>query len=51
MEKDIRKKLDAEVTQIRNDPYPGREDLYTDIGGTKEHYVRGVEYSLSQDYE
>ena len=51
MEKDIRKRLDSEVAQIRNDPYPGKEDLYTDIGGTKQHYIRGVEYHLSQDYE
>ena len=47
MEKEIRKVLEAEVEQARKDPFPTREDLYTHIGGTKEHYVRGVEYELS----
>ena len=51
IEKTIRKRLDDEVTQIRKDPFPTEADLYTHIGSTKEHYVRGVEYHLSQDYE
>ena len=50
IEKTIRKRLDEEVEQARADPFPTRDDLYTHIGGTKEHYVRGVEHSLSQDY-
>lgn len=51
IEKTIRKRLDDEVTKIRTDPWPTRDDLYTHIGATKEHYVRGVEYNLSQDYD
>lgn len=51
IEKGIRKRLDEEVEQIKNDPYPTREDLYTHIGSTKQHYIRGVEYNLSQNYE
>jgi len=47
IEKTIRKRLDDEVTQIRKDPFPTEADLYTHIGATKEHYVRGVEYHLS----
>lgn len=46
-DKAIRKKLDEEYEQIKNDPFPKREDLYTDIGGTPQHYIRGVEYKLS----
>lgn len=46
-EKEIRKKLDDEVAQIRNDPFPTKDDLYTHIGTTKQHYIRGVEYHLS----
>ena len=50
IEKTIRKRLDEEVTQARKDPFPTKDDLYTHIGSTKEHYIRGVEYHLSQDY-
>jgi len=50
MEKEIRKALEAEVEQCRKDPFPTRDDLYTHIGATKEHYVRGVELGLSQNY-
>lgn len=50
-EKDIRKTLEGEAAKIRSDPVPTAADLYTHIGSTKEHYVRGVENRLSQDYE
>lgn len=48
IEKDIRKRIDDEVEQIRKDPFPPVEELYTDIGTTKEHYVRGVTIELSK---
>lgn len=48
IEKDIRKRLDEEVEQIRKDPFPKPEELYTNIGTTKEHYVRGVTIELSK---
>lgn len=48
IEKDIRKRIEAEVAQIRKDPFPPLSELYADIGVTKEHYVRGVEYGLSK---
>jgi pyruvate dehydrogenase E1 component alpha subunit len=48
IEKTIRKRIDEEVEQIRKDPFPPVSELYTDIGVTKEHYVRGVEYNLTQ---
>ena len=35
IEKDIRKRLDQEVEQIRKDPWPTEKDLYTNIGVTK----------------
>ena len=47
-EKQTRKRLDAEVEQIRKDPFPTEADLYTQIGVTPEHYVRGVEYHLTK---
>lgn len=47
-EKETRKRLDAEVEQIKKDPFPTKDDLYTHVGGTPEHYIRGVEYKLSQ---
>ena len=50
-EKQTRKRLDAEVEQIKKDPFPSEADLYTDIGATPEHYVRGVEYHLSKHIE
>jgi len=49
-EKKVRADLDADVAKILKDPYPGPEELYTEIQQTKP-YVRGVEYKLSQlDY-
>lgn len=48
IEKAIRKRIEAEVEQIRKDPFPPMSELYSDIGVTKEHYVRGVEYNLSK---
>lgn len=48
IEKDIRKRIEAEVEQIRKDPFPPLSELYTDIGTTPEHYVRGVEYHLTK---
>jgi len=47
----VRKRIDQEVEQIKLDPFPSVDQLYTDIGVTKQHYVRGVEYGLSQNYE
>jgi len=35
IEKDIRARLDAEVEQIRKDPFPEPKELYTEIGATK----------------
>jgi pyruvate dehydrogenase E1 component alpha subunit len=48
IEKDIRRRIDDEVEQIRKDPFPPVEELYTDIGTTKEHYIRGVTIELSK---
>lgn len=47
IEKDIRKRIEEEVDQIRKDPFPVKADLYKDIGTTKEHYIRGVTYEES----
>ena len=44
----MRKNIDAEIEQIRKDPFPTEKDLYEDIGATKGHYVRGVEMKLTQ---
>lgn len=44
IEKKIRKNMEAEVDQIRNDPFPDPKELYTEIGSTDGHYIRGVEY-------
>ncbi len=48
IEKDLRKRLAQEVEQCRKDPFPPKEELYTDIGVTKEHYIRGVTIELSK---
>lgn len=48
IEKTIRTRIEQEVEQIRADPFPPVSELYTDIGVTKEHYVRGVEFGLSR---
>mmetsp|Transcript_3550 Transcript_3550/g.2330 ORF Transcript_3550/g.2330 Transcript_3550/m.2330 type:complete len:287 (+) Transcript_3550:369-1229(+) len=49
-EKKVRADLDNDVKKILADPFPGPEELYTEIQETKP-YVRGVEYKLSQlDY-
>ena len=48
IEKNIRQRIEKEVEQIRGDPFPPVSELYTDIGVTKEHYVRGVEFGLSR---
>lgn len=42
IEKNIRKRIDQEVEQIRNDPFPDPKELYTEIGTTPGHYIRGV---------
>ena len=47
-EKEVRKKMEEEAEKIRSDPFPGPEDLYTNIGSTKGHFIRGVEYHQSQ---
>jgi len=46
-EKDTRKQLEAEIVQIRNDPFPGYDELFGHIGTTGGHYIRGVEYKDS----
>lgn len=43
IEKRIRKDMEAEVELIRKDPFPAPKELYTDIGTTDGHYIRGVE--------
>lgn len=47
IEKNIRKRLDEEVEQIRNDPFPDPKELYTEIGTTPGHYIRGVNFETS----
>lgn len=47
IEKKIRADIEADVEKIKNDPEPSAEDLYTNVGFGK-HYIRGVEYNLSQ---
>jgi len=46
-EKTVRKDIDDMVEQIRKDPYPAPEELYTDLGTTPQHFIRGVEYKNS----
>lgn len=43
----MRKKLEAEVALIRNDPAPNAEDLINHIGVTPGHFIRGVQYKDS----
>jgi len=47
-EKMVRKDLDEQVQQIMKDPYPQPEDLYKDLACTDGHYIRGVEYKMTQ---
>jgi pyruvate dehydrogenase E1 component alpha subunit len=47
IEKKIRADIEADVEKMKNDPEPSPADLYTHIGHGK-HYIRGVEYNLSQ---
>ena len=47
IEKEIRTRIDAEVEQIRNDPFPAPKELYTEIGATKGHYIRAVRFEDS----
>ena len=48
IEKKIRAQIDADVEQIKNDPEPTPEDLYTHVGHGK-HYIRGINHpELSQ---
>lgn len=42
IEKEIRARLDKEVKQIMNDPFPEPKELYTEIGSTGGHYIRKV---------
>lgn len=46
-EKDVRKRLEEEVARIRNDPWPGDEELFGHVGVTQGHFIRGVEYKDS----
>lgn len=41
-EKQVRRELDETVEKIKKDPFPGPEELYTDVGITDGHYIRGV---------
>ena len=47
IEKKIRADIEADVEKIKSDPEPSAEDLYTNVG-FGDHYIRGVEYNLSQ---
>ena len=47
IEKKIRADIEADVEKIKTDPEPTAEDLYSHVGLSK-HYIRGVEYKLSQ---
>ncbi len=47
IEKQIRVEIEASVEQIKQDPEPSAEDLYTHIGTTF-HPIRGVEVELSK---
>jgi len=47
-EKEVRRDLDAQVELIKKDPYPGPEDLNKDLACTDGHYIRGVEYKMTQ---
>ena len=47
IEKKIRADIEADVEKIKTDPEPNAEDLYSHVGLSK-HYIRGVEYKLSQ---
>lgn len=51
IEKEIRARIDSEVEQIRKDPFPTKADLFTEIGATKEHYIRNVVYEDSITYK
>lgn len=47
-EKMVRRQIDEDVEKIMKDPYPGPEELYTDIAvNNSEHYVRGVEHKMT----
>lgn len=47
IEKKIRADIEADVEKMKGDPEPDASDLYTNVGCSK-HYIRGVEYNLSQ---
>lgn len=45
----VRRNIDEDVEKIKKDPFPGVEDLYTDIAvNNDDHYVRGVEHKLTK---
>lgn len=46
-EKEIRKRLDEEFKQCQQDPFPVKDDLYTHIGATPQHFVRNIDYKDS----
>ena len=41
-------KVDDLWAAAKKDPFPPISELYSDIGTTPEHYVRGVEYHLTK---
>ena len=48
-EKMVRRQMDEDVEKIKKDPFPGPEELYTDIAvNNDDHYVRGVEHKLTR---
>ena len=47
-DKDTRKRLEAEINQVRNDPWPTVENLYEHVGVTGGHFIRGVHYDESK---
>ena len=47
IERDIKKRIDEEVEQIKKDPRPGPEDLFTDIYHGESQYIRNLDFPSS----
>ena len=48
IDKEIKERIEAEVEQIRKDPYPPTEELFKDIYvGEQPPFIRGAEYQTS----
>jgi pyruvate dehydrogenase E1 component alpha subunit len=46
IEKNVRKNIDNDIKKAESDPFPAREELYTDVMG-EECFIRGVTYEES----